>query len=636
MKQSIRKIWRSVRRFYLTKIVSPVIKSRKAFEKLSVKNDIPGLKDMWVCKFLITDINTDKPKLFFMETSKFYHHYPFYKLVTGNEISEEQFDSITYYSNDNRQVLAGSIVAHDNFVSDSQDKGIYTIEFWPTDPAAFKYVKLTWDMISIGLPFAGNKLFYHISSQLQSKQFISDTEQYKLSDIKTMDTDKLFMGMTFIPLNLGDSFGVLRFMDAEDVPDMLDIVIFRSLPNDLSHVRGIITDVSQTPLSHVNLKAKQNSIPNAYIKNASKMEEFLRLKDKPVRFTVKANGYEIRESSMEQIERHMKDKVPDKSVIPPVNLDEKEIRNLKHIGFSDSTSVGSKASNIGEVKKILEEKYTIEGFAIPFYCYDRFMKENDFYSEIEKLLAESGLSADVETNKVTVEKIQTLINSGKLPENIANKIREMVELFPADSDLRMRSSSNSEDLENFNGAGLYSSECYNHAVDDYKDVIKEVWAGLWTYRAYMEREFHKIDHSAIAMGILVHGDIKNERNNGVIVTKNIYDNTREGYYVNVQTGQSLVTNPEENTLPDELIVTFFEEQEQPEIQYIRKSNLTSGGKHVMSEERVLELVEQCRIIHTHFKKLYEAESDDTFAMEIEFLTSQEGQLKIMQARPWLD
>jgi hypothetical protein len=51
---------------------------------------------------------------------------------------------------------------------------------------------------------------------------------------------------------------------------------------------------------------------------------------------------------------------------------------------------------------------------------------------------------------------------------------------------------------------------------------------------------------------------------------------------------------------------------------------------------VLELVEQCRIIHDHFKKCYHAEDDESFAMEIEFLTTADGVLKIMQARPWLD
>jgi hypothetical protein len=56
----------------------------------------------------------------------------------------------------------------------------------------------------------------------------------------------------------------------------------------------------------------------------------------------------------------------------------------------------------------------------------------------------------------------------------------------------------------------------------------------------------------------------------------------------------------------------------------------------MQEEQVFELIDQCRIIHDHFKNCYNALDDDDFAMEIEFLTTTAGDLKIMQARPWLD
>ena len=44
-----------------------------------------------------------------------------------------------------------------------------------------------------------------------------------------------------------------------------DLVVLRYIPNDLTHVAGVITETPQTPLSHINLKAKQNNMPNAYI-----------------------------------------------------------------------------------------------------------------------------------------------------------------------------------------------------------------------------------------------------------------------------------------------------------------------------------------------------------------------------------
>ena len=49
-------------------------------------------------------------------------------------------------------------------------------------------------------------------------------------------------------------------------PTIRDVVIFKTLPNDLATSRGVISATPQTPLSHINLKAKQNDTPNAYVK----------------------------------------------------------------------------------------------------------------------------------------------------------------------------------------------------------------------------------------------------------------------------------------------------------------------------------------------------------------------------------
>ena len=105
-----------------------------------------------------------------------------------------------------------------------------------------------------------------------------------------------------------------------------------------------------------------------------------------------------------------------------------------------------------------------------------------------------------------------------------------------------------------------------------------MWATLWNFRAFEEREFYRIDHLAAAMGVLVHPNFDDEVANGVAVTKNTFDPNWPGFYVNAQVGESLVTNPDPNATPDELLVSAIGPNGEYETQYIRHSTLIPRGR----------------------------------------------------------
>ena len=72
----------------------------------------------------------------------------------------------------------------------------------------------------------------------------------------------------FLALNPGEGYGLLRSLEPDDRPHPRDVVLYEALPNELPRVAGIISTVAQTPLSHVNLRAVQDGIPNAFIRDA--------------------------------------------------------------------------------------------------------------------------------------------------------------------------------------------------------------------------------------------------------------------------------------------------------------------------------------------------------------------------------
>ncbi|MYD24494.1 MAG: hypothetical protein F4X08_01585, partial [Gemmatimonadetes bacterium] len=102
------------------------------------------------------------------------------------------------------------------------------------------------------------------------------------------------------------------------------------------------------------------------------------------------------------------------------------------------------------------------------------------------------------------------------------------------------------------------------------------------------------------------------------------------YYVNTQVGEDLVTNPEPNSLPEELLL---DAEGKPIV--LSRSSLAKQGQLLMSGTQMLQLRNNLKTIHDRFKTLYKVEDGDDFAVEIEFKITAGNKLAIKQARPWV-
>jgi len=626
------------------------VETREEFEALSRRNDVPGAMGAREVKFLITDVDTENPVMHFINTTNHEYHYYFYRDALGHStVSNRTFNSMTYFTDTNRKNLAGSIIAHDSYQPETGEAGIYTIQFWPTDPVKFDFVKIAWDLVLENMTFATEKIAYYTAGETQRELYESEITEYNGSGVKVVSTDDLFGNLTYSPLNLSEAYGVLKIIGSEfkGTVSVKDVVVFRSIPNDLTHVAGIVTDIPQTPLSHINLKAKQNNTPNAYIKDASTNPDFVALDGKYVHYKVTSDGYILEEATQQQVEDFLESVRPAEGQTPIRNLEVTTIAKLTDIGTHDSDAYGSKAANVAELAKFLPAGMVPDGNAVPFYFYDELMKhkpvdpetgevKKSLYEKAVKMMAKEEFQNDPAVREDELKDFRKKIKKAEVPQWIMDALDVMHKSFPEGTNLRMRSSTNNEDLVGFNGAGLYKSSTHRLDEGHIVNTAVKVWAGLWTYRAFEERDFYRIDHFTAAMGILVHPNYDDELANGVAVTKNIYDPNWDGFYVNVQVGEDLVTNPDEESVPDEILISAIGENYEYETQYIRHSNKTVDGANVMSNEHLLELVDAMEKIQEHFKEVYDAENDENFAMDIEFKITKEGILNIKQARPWVD
>ena len=612
------------------------VSNKEAFDGLSHRDNFPGSKDILEVKFVIYDIHTNSPKLYFINSKRFEYHFTFSRDAVGRYSDNSDFNNHTYFTNSRRKNVAGSIVYHPNYVSGNEEQGIYTIEFWPSDPVAFNFIEPTFEMIVSSMPFLNGRVAYHPSSETQRTLYSDEIENFKNSHVKIIETNKLLGDIVYNGLNTGESFGRLKLISGAQSISSRDIVILENLPNDLSHVAGIITEQNQTPLSHINLKAKQNGTPNAFLKNASSNPRIASLIGQNVYLKIGPDQLEIRRASQTELDEFFEKARPEKTSFPKRNLEYKEIRNLSNLSYPMSNGYGSKSANLAELRTIIPS-VSPEGLAIPFYYYHEFMNHNGFYSEVEQMINSDSFKSFPSVRDRRLKEFRKRIkNTGILPGWMLDELRLMQESFAEGTPLRARSSTNNEDLEGFNGAGLYES--YTHYPDEghFAKTAKQIWAGLWTYRAFEERDFWKIDHLTASMGILVHPSFQDESANGVGVTKNIYipGPGWSGHYVNVQKGENLVTNPEPGSVAEEYIIANLGFGSNYEIQYIRSSNQIDSGQRILTRREALKLKDYMDIIHSHFKNLYRGNSN--FAMEIEFKLLENGKFIIKQARPWVE
>ena len=567
-------------------------------------------------KFIAVGIDTDQVGIYFANTETYEQHADFL-----DALDFEWYEAID-----------GSVTYDPDLVAPNGNPGVY---YYYLEPSySFSLAARFYTVFAAGMPLLEDNLAFYIKDS-QLRYYQSDLPLFRDSRMSLVFDEDIRRETSFLALNPAEGYGLLRVMDPDERPHDRDVVIYEALPNELPRVAGIISTVPQTPLSHVNLRAVQDGIPNAYIRGALEDGYIKSLIGRHVRYTVTDGGWDLEAATPADVDAHYESSRPATTQTPQRDLEVTEITPLSEIGFDDWDAFGVKAANVAVLGTLGFPEGTVpDGFAIPFYFYDEFMKHNGFYTRIEAMLADEAFQTDFEAQADSLKKLRKAIEDAETPDWIVSAIETMNASFSEGINRRYRSSTNNEDLPGFNGAGLYDSKSQKPSEDE-KDLaksLKEVYAGLWNFRAFVERDFHRIDHLAAAMGVLVHPSYRDELANGVAVSFDpIYG--RDGrYYVNTQVGEDLVTNPEAHSVPEEVLLnpSLFSRYT-----VLSTSNLVEPGTLLMSDDQLEQLGQHLQVIHNHFKGLYNPEAGEPFAMEIEFKITSEDILAIKQARPWV-
>ena len=597
-----------------------VIRSQAEFDSLSVTYDQNTPYALPHLLFVID--RKDKNKIYYVNTQKYRFHKDF---VNGTYLSLERgkefFDN--NYLKENRRFILGSLAYQTPIKR-------WTFEYWEGTLIPPDQVKLTFDIIN-GSFFA--PVAYKPNSLRQEEQSrgVAGLQRVLQSDIAREQA--------YQALNVAKGIGrihVITRMDDHVEIGSNEILVLDEVPIHLPPVAGIITSQPSTPLSHINLLAKGWNVPNAYIKNATTL-----LKQYDgwwVTFDARRDAYEIKRADVDQLREYQRRLAQRQDVMKPkFDLSETRMLGLAQQRSRASLAFGGKSANLGEVMNArLPGILVPDGFTVPFYYYDQFIKANKIDDTIYTLLNDQKFVHDPVYRRARLVELRDRVQKGKFSEPLRTRIIKRVAQDFAGKGLFVRSSSNSEDLPKFSGAGLYNTVPNVRGDQQLIDAIKTVWASLWNFEAYEARERAAVDHSKIFMAVLIQEGINSE-SSGVMITADPFDkDNKEAIYISAKRGlgikvvegkrvaEQIIFRQRANAVQvltrsdEESLLTFDERGGVKEI-------AITGERVVLNDDVVRRLVRAANSI----RRVFGNRDQD---IEWAFM---KGQIYIVQSRPFI-
>ena len=580
----------------------------------------PYLDGKEFTKFIIFNFNSAHPQLYFMNTNTHALHADF-----ANFMGEDHLAPTT---------VKGQVVFHPTVLSTNGTLGTYAFNYSNGESKDFEVVQRTQELLAANMPYLNNNLSYFVNVGNEA-DYNNDIALYQNSRIPIVLESDIYGSIDYWGLNQKEGYGFFRQIGPNEVPGSKDIVLYDALPNTLPRVGGIMTSVFQTPLSHVNLRAIQDKIPNAFIRDPLDIDSIADLLNHYVYYNVGQSSYTIREATIDEVNDWYEALRPTENQNPPLNLDYTRIKSLDSITFHMYDGFGAKAANVATMRTFEFNEGTIPyGYGVPFYFYVEFMEFNGFFDEIAAIMKDPQFVADRDVRNVRLEEFRDKIKDASMPQWMLDQLDAMHRSFPVGTSVRCRSSTNNEDLPGFSGAGLYDSKTQHPSEGHISKSIKQVYASLWNLRAFEERDFYRVDHFTTAMGVLCHPNYKDELVNGVGVSSDPIYSTENTFYWNSQLASELITNPTGNERAEELLVKRFPNGFD-DFAVLQYSSLLGDDSLLMTEAQMSKLRTYLGVIHDEFARLYHAEDNPTFAMDIEYKITSDNRLAIKQARPWV-
>jgi hypothetical protein len=587
--------------------------------------------------------------VYFLDTEHWDLHYTFIReriehqphldrcLPGENQVFYEgwyRFSEQNYFQVEGRRFLMGTLVHH-------ASAGLYTVEFTPGDEISSEQMRLAF-------------LAVLAHADAPERFFLRPTEARQFERVRALEgrlpivgMNAPFRGVTYQPLTEAVGYGVLTYvpaaaLDATPLGEQV-IVVTDQVPNDIPLVGGLITEAFQTPLAHVNLLSRNRGTPNMALRDAREDPRVAPYLGALVRLTVSAGGFDIEPAEPDEALAFWASRHPTGDPLRPrADLSVRGVVALQGRGVEDLPALGGKAAQFAELYRVDSDRPACPGAlnlppdaaAVPVVHSVEHFQASGAADLLARYQADPAFQTDPAARAAALADVRAAIMSHPVDPVLLAEVEAWVTAHYGEARARFRSSSNTEDLPGFNGAGLYTSTSGSTVDPDVgvADALRTVWASLWNARGYDERAFRNVDPTSVAMAVLIHPAYPTERANGVAISRNILEPLYRDHYINAQIGEASVTNPVPGVSSEQLV---YHRGNRPWVEYLGRSSLTRGAP-VLSNAELDALSCRLAAIHDHFQpRLDPAGENRWFAMDIEFkLLGDAHDLLIKQARQY--
>ena len=485
--------------------------------------------------------------------------------------------------------------------------------------------------------------------------------------------------LRYEPYTEGEGYGTVRLLPisglqaATDAASygFQDLLILDDAPFDVPRpVSGVVTAGRQAALSHLNVRSAARGTPNCFIAEA--MTQLASWEGLLVRLRCGADRWDIETASPEEAQAFWDELRPDPVEIPTPDTDWTTTVPLLLVPTADAPAraqalarFGAKGRNLATLYQRIDPALQLDGFVVPVAAYQDFVDSTRWQVDLGKGLADHSIAqtltawhhdpvflSDGAERGRRLQALRTVMEDGVPPASWIVRVSEQIESTYGRDDVmvRVRSSSNAEDSLQFTGAGLYESRSVCLADDRDADLdgpsrcdpdqdnergvargLQQVWASLWTLRAWEERAWYGIDQGRVVMGILVDTRIANELANIVAFTGNPGAQD-DRYLINAQAGDLEVVSSAMGLWPERTLLTLSNGQVS-QIERVGSSSERPDGQ-VLSDSRLRELGAALWQIAQVFPQDDDPGPDVDVLLDTEWKIDGEGRLLIKQVRPF--